>query len=137
MDYETKVGLSGQVFVDMPLTSKGLIGITIDLHDINVRRHRQVVLDVGMTLKFPIYGKRNRPAVRPGIGVGYAMLAKVSDIESSTYLSVRALCEMVFYSDRKFAWVGELAVYGYPTGGNYDSDISYGPVVLIRLGVVY
>jgi hypothetical protein len=136
-DNETKIGISGQTFIDVPVTPWSMLGVSIEFHDINVWGNRQVAIDLGANLKFPVYKRKGKPTLKPGIGVGYAYLARIVDLEATDYLSLRGSLEFIFYTEGRYAWIGELAVYGWASGGNTDVGGSLGPVVLLRFGVMY
>src|SRR5207247_51476 len=54
----------------------------------------------------------------------------------TNYLTVRGGTELLIHGGGKHTWLGEILVYGAPTGGNVDVTTSFGPVVLVRVGGV-
>jgi hypothetical protein len=135
-EYTSNVALIGGVLFDAPLTRKTTIGVTADLLDIQVFDERQKALDVGITFKYAIYREYTRMALKPGLGVGYAYLARIGYLDASGYLTLKTFLEAIFYVDRRFAWIADIDILWAPVGGNREYDVTYGPAVIARFGVV-
>jgi hypothetical protein len=131
----TKLGLSGGVFFDVPVTAWSMLGISADVHSFQALSRGQALLDIGLAVKIPAYLKKAEMALKPGAAVGFAHLAQISYLEASDYLSLKVFFEAVFYTKKKYAWTGEFAVYYLATGGNSEYDVTWGPVVMLRGGV--
>jgi hypothetical protein len=135
-EYDANVALTGGVLFDFPLTRTSTFGFTADLIDFQIFDKRQKALDVGVAFKYAIYRQYAKMALKPGLGVGYTYLAHIEFLDPTGYLTLKAFLESVFYVDRRFAWLADFGVFWAPVGGNRDYDISYGPVVMLRFGVV-
>ena len=136
----TDPGLTGGVFLDIPMSRHGVIGVAVDLYDIQVEnfRERRKFLDGSISVKrrFPL--SKHRVEFRPGLGVGFGYIAAFADIHDPTsYLMLKGSIEMLFNTRKRFAWMLDLVVVGAPVGGNNQADINFGPTVLVRLGVFY
>ena len=133
----TRVGFSWQLFFDLPVRHWLIASLSFEMQDIHVFSERHQMLDIGLSLKRPIYKEASQLAWRPVIGIGYAYLGQGQTLEKSGYTTLRAGLEGIFYAEKRHAFLGEFIVYGSISGGNDDHDITFGPVVLLRLGVIY
>lgn len=136
-EFETKVGWSGQVYWGVPASPQLLIVPYIEFNDIKVFSEHQWAIDVGLSLKYHIYDDKGRVSHKPGVGVGYAHLAIIGQLERTDYMTVRAFWETIFFTEGRHAWILEGVVYAAPVGGNSEVRITYGPVVQLRFGVLY
>lgn len=135
--YRTNVGLSWQLFFDLPVNHWMIASLSFDMQDIHIIAERHQMIDIGLSLKWPIYKEANQLAWRPLVGIGYAYLGRGRALEGSGYATLRGGLEAIFYSEQRHAFLGEFIVYGSILGGNDDYDITFGPAVLLRLGVIY
>lgn len=135
--HRTRVGFSWQLFFDIPIGQSLLATLSFDMQDIHVVGERHQMLDIGLSLKRPIYKEVSELAWRPLVGMGYAYLGEGETLEKSGNITGRAGLEAIFYSHQRHAFLGEFIVYGSLSGGNDDHDIKFGPVVLLRVGVIY
>lgn len=136
-DMRTRVGFTGELFFDIPTNEWMMVSVAVDMNDIHVDATRTQMLDLSLSFKFPFYKEFSNVAWRPTFGVGYGYLGEVDLLEKSSYTTLRAGVELVFYSQQRYAYLGEVLVYSSPWGENDEHKISFGPVVLIRLGVIY
>lgn len=133
----TKVGLSIQLFFDVPVSARFFTTLSFEMQDIHVQAERHEMLDISLFLKYPIYKEINKLSWRPMIGLGWAYLGDANYLEKTKFLTIKAGVEGVFYTHRPYAYLSELLVYGSLTGGNDQYDVTFGPVVILRLGILY
>jgi hypothetical protein len=138
-EIDTDYGIIIGVLFDFPVTSWSMLGVTADILDIKAMDERHKALDVGFTMKFPIYRQNRDFVIRPGFGVGYGYLAHVAQaFEASDYMTTKVFVEGVVYSKRRYAFLLDLGVLYTPIGGSSEYDeMRYGPVVYFRIGVIY
>ncbi len=140
-DYEidTDYGIMVGVLFDFPVTSWSMFGVTADILDIKVMDERHKALDVGFTMKFPIYRENRDFVIRPGLGVGYGYLAHVAQgFDASDYMTTKLFVEGVVYSKKRYAFLLDLGVLYTPIGSSREFDeMRYGPAVYFRIGVIY
>jgi len=130
-DIDLSFGIGG--FVDTQLGEKLLGGAYLDLLQAHAYDESAMLIDAGIALKGVLGGGSGRVVWRPGFGLGYGTLADVGGIGSTHYLTLRAGVEMLLPSN----WLAEVSVHGAPSGGNRDVTVSYGPMVMLRLGRVF
>ena len=135
--FETDAGWSLQTYWGIPVDSHLIFAPHIELNDIQALEERQWAIDIGLDLKYHIYNDKKSVSHKPGVGIGYGHLALMGFLERSDYLTIRVFWEMTFFTRKRHAWLLDLTAYGAPVGGNDDYNVTYGPVVLVRLGVVY
>lgn len=133
----TRIGLSFQIFFDIPVGSKLFSTLSFEMQDIHVVAERHEMLDVSLYLKYAIYKEAKKLAWRPFVGIGWAYLGDGAHLEKSSFTTLKVGLEGVFYTHRRYAYMGEIMVYGSIDGGNDAYDVTFGPVVLFRLGVLY
>lgn len=130
-DFSTSFGAGA--FVDTHLADKLLGGLYLDMLEANAFDDTGLMLDLGVTLKAALRARHSGITWRPGIGVGFADLASVGGLGSTRYLTLRGGLEVVLPG----GWLVEGSVYGAPTGGNSDFTVSYGPMMMIRVGRLF
>jgi hypothetical protein len=138
-ELDTDYGIMVGVLFDFPVTSWFMLGATADILDIKAMDERHKALDVGFTMKFPIYRENRDFVIRPGLGVGYGYLAHVAQaFEASDYMTTKMFVEGVVYSKKRYAFLLDLGVLYTPIGGSSEFDeMRYGPAVYFRIGVIY
>ena len=139
-DFESNIGLSGGVGFDIAAGSRMYIGIACDLHDTQIFEEREAMLNVSLAIKPVIYKHREKVAYKPYFAVGIADLGGFNDIiqlEHTQYLTFKAAFEVVFFGRQKYVWTMEVGVWGSPYCFNHDYDITFGPIVQARVGVMF
>lgn len=136
-EFEADVGLSAAVFFDIPIYRMTAFTISGDIQDIQLFDMRQKMVDVNIGLKHSFYSHRARLALRPTITAGYAFLAEIGRLEASDYLTLKTAVELLLLRPQNPAFVLELGVFWSPQGGNQTYDVTFGPVWMLRAGVMY
>jgi len=134
--FDANVALTAGILFDFPMTHKSTFGFTADIIDVQVASERQKALDVGVAFKYAAYKKESQMALKPGFGVGYAYLAHWKLLNASGYLTLKLFLETLFYSNHKYAWLADFDIFWAPVGGNEEHDVSYGPALMVRFGLV-
>jgi hypothetical protein len=130
-DIDMSFGVGG--FVETRLGEKLLGGLYLDLLRANAYDESAMLVDLGFVLRATLGGRDGQPAWRPGFGLGYGTLAAVGAMESTHYLTLRGGVEALLPS----GWLAEVAIHGAPTGGNDAVTVSYGPMVMMRVGRLF
>jgi hypothetical protein len=78
----------------------------------------------------------NGMQIRPGLALGYQMTSiDAPDTDNANGLGVGGLCELAWpLANSKNALVGELGFITQPSGGNADSDVTWGPIFYFAFG---
>ncbi|MFQ5650042.1 MAG: hypothetical protein ACE5IY_08875 [bacterium] len=134
-DFDTDFSYSLGGLVDYQLAPKLYGGLSFDLHDISARGTSKTLLNFGLTLK-AVLGKANSNFfIRPGVMLGYGRTS--NEGEDAQFFTVGAKTELLVRLQRGFWLVSEIALYASPAGGNAEEDITFGPVLLVRSGLVF
>ncbi len=138
-DFETDGSYSLGGFLDYKLGPKFLGGLTVDIHNISAFDESETLLNLGVTRTALIYSETSKLTFRPGISLGYGSVGGIegAGVESSQYFTVGGLVEVVYSMPGGLSWLGEVAIYAGPSGGNSDFSITYGPLFLIRGGIAF
>jgi len=139
-DVETDIGVSGGVFLDIPLRKNMFYGVAVDLYDIQVKNfvERRKFFDFSLTVKRRFKLPDKTTELRAGIAAGVGHLARFGFVSlPTTYLTLKGTFEASFQQSRRFAWLLELSVLSIPSGGNGRFDISAGPTLLARAGLTF
>jgi hypothetical protein len=93
------------------------------------------VTTVGATMKGR-FTLQNGMQLRPGFALGYQMInTDAPGTEGTTGLNIGGLFEVVKpLANSKNALVGELGFITQPSGGNEDSDVTFGPIFYLAFG---
>ncbi len=82
-------------FVDYPLKNSLFAGIYGDLHRVKVKEYdEKSALEFGGMFKLTMPAKAKRIFIRPGIGLGGAMLQSIGNAGVTYYLTYRAALEL-------------------------------------------
>jgi len=135
--YDLGLSLNVGTFVDFKVGSRLWAGVYADLISMNAFSESALMFDGGITLKTQLGDGGKRVTWRPELGVGLGELGDIYYFTGTNYLTVRGGTELLIHGGRKHTWLGEILVYGAPTGGNVDVTTSFGPVVLVRVGMVF
>ena len=97
----------------------------------------ELLMDIGITMKamFPCAGTRF--VVRPGVGIGFGMLRRMGSFNGSNYLTLKVFSEFIYFFEDLPAFLIDGGVWYAPTGGDINSDITIGPLLFLRLGVLF
>jgi hypothetical protein len=140
-------GLSAGVFFDQPFGSKLHYGLSADFHRMSWRREGTTyglddsgwLLDIGLNLKGNLLGENSRVGLRPGVGIGGAFLGRMESVglAGSSYLTLKGFTEVIWFSPGDLIGLIEIGVWYAPSGGDHNSDLSLGPLWLLRGGVMF
>ena len=97
------------------------------------------LLDIGANLKGDFFSEDAPWGFRPGIGAGVGFLGEMDGlgVSSSSYLILRAMAEIVYFTPSDFMFVLESGVWYAPSGGDNLTDVAIGPLFLLRAGVMF
>ncbi len=129
--------MNAGLFFDIPTNDWMMVSFAMDLVDVQIDAKRVELLDLSFNLKFPFYKEVADIAWRPLVGIGFGYLGEVEPFEKSSYMTLKAGIELVFYSLKKHAFIGELTAYGSPWGDNHGYNITSGPVMLVGMCAIY
>jgi len=137
-DMETDMSFSFGSFLDHKLGEKITGGLYLDAHNLAVYEESSLLLDMGITIKAMLGGRGSNLLFKPGIGFGYGMLGEIEGLaDGSNYFMLRGGCDVVVSTSSSLSWLGEVAIMGAAAGGNDDFDMGFGPMFLIRGGLVF
>lgn len=144
---EQQAGLSAGFFFDLPLGSRLHYGLSTDLHRMSWTGERltyQVdetgwLLDLGVNLKGDFMSDNSPLGFRPGVGAGVGFLGKMDGlgVAGSSFLILRTFAEIVYASPSDLMFILEGGVWYAPSGGDNVTDVSIGPLFLLRGGVMF
>ncbi len=136
-DFETSPGLSVGIFFDIPINRKLMVGFESNIQNIYAYDEHEKALDLNIRLKRIINKARQRFAIKPFIGLGYAYLAKMGFLKKANLLTYHLGTEIVFFIDPKYAVLGELVIFGAPYGRSEVYEVSTNPIIVLRGGLVF
>ena len=142
-----QTGLSAGFFFDLPLGSRLHYGLSTDLHKMSwsgERWNSRVdetgwLLDLGVNLKGDFVSENSPLGFRPGIGTGVGFLGRMDGlgVSGSSYIILRAFAEIVYFSPSDLTFVFEGGVWYSPSGGDNVTDVTIGPLLTFRGGVMF
>jgi hypothetical protein len=134
---QSEIGSCGQVYADFPMGREFYFTTAFDFYYIEISRSNQIMLEASLGGKkaFPL--RRAHMVLEPGTSVGFAYLAEMGDLPAVHLLTVKLFFETHFAIDVRKAWVGELTWFYGPTGDNGETTLSFGPGVMLRVGLAF
>jgi hypothetical protein len=144
---DQRSGLSAGFFFDQPLGSSLHYSLSVDLHKMTWRGQlptyrwdeSEWLLDLGVNFKRNLLNENSTVGLRPGIGAGLAFLGKMetAGVAGSSYVTLRVFTELIFMSSSDLMGLIEIGLWYAPSGGDHNSDLSLGPLWLLRGGVMF
>lgn len=133
----SRAGVMGGLFFDMHISQSSSISFATDIIDIVVNNDREKFLDLSLAFKHRISSPEAAMILRPAVGAGLGYMADINFLKASSYLTLKAYCEMLIRTERPHSYLLELGVVGSPNGGNSRIDVHITPMVYMRVGIVY
>ena len=132
-------------FFDFPFGSRLHYGASADLlrmhwvatDDSTEFDEQETMIDIGINVKATIIGPNSSFALRPGVGVGFGALRRMARFSGSNYLTVKAFAEAVYFTPGDLAFLADAGIWYAPSGGDNENDITIGPLVFVRLGIMF
>lgn len=134
---DTDPGFTMGVAWDVGLDRRFSGGLSFDAHRIYVNNEGEYLFDVSLAAKAFFLLPRSRVALRPGVAIGFGRATEVGPIDYSSYLLVKATTEAVFFTRSRSALVGELGLMTALDGSDGPNDITLGPYVVARVGILF
>ncbi len=144
---DQRAGFSAGFFFDQPFGPRLHYSLSTDLHKMSWRGQQQSsrwdesewLIDLGLNLKGNLLSENSPIGLRPGVGVGVAFLGRMegAGVSGSSYLTVKAFTELVFFSSNDLMGLLEAGVWYAPSGGDNASDVTIGPLWILRAGVMF
>ncbi|MBD3403095.1 hypothetical protein GF420_09390 [candidate division GN15 bacterium] len=157
-EYDTKRGLTGELFADFPVARQSTVGLALSLDKVildavlidsskvdpetfEVAVERQLVT-FGLTAKYDLWSVGKRVLVRPGAMFGGAFLdeleARGVRFLPDTWFAVGALSVETSYAlTPRFGLLLELSFFTSLTASNDLTDVSLEEIKQIRVGVLF
>jgi len=146
-DIDQRAGMSAGFFFDLPFGSRLHYSFAADLLKMSWRGQRnsfrwdesEWLLDLSVNLKGNLFSANSPIGLRPGLGVGVAILGKMetTGVAGSSYVTVKTFTELVFMSSSDLVGLIEGGVWYAPSGGDSNSDLTIGPLLMLRAGVMF
>ena len=142
-----QAGVSAGFFFDLPMGSRLHYGLSTDLHEMTWQGENSLgrveesgwLLDIGINLKGDFFSDNSPFGFRPGLGAGVGFLGKMDGLglSGSSYITLRATAEIVYFSPSDLMFLLETGVWYAPSGGDNITDVTIGPLLLLRAGVMF
>ena len=139
-ELDPQPSITGGVFFEFNTGLGFMISPAFDLNNISISGLNKIMGDINLQIKPILYNHNVGYAIKPciGVGLGHISLSEINELRApSTYLSVKAMIEIAFFSHANHAWLLEVGYLAYPTGGNKYVDASISPSLIVRVGVMY
>jgi hypothetical protein len=136
-EYEADMSYLLGGFVDYKLGPKITGGAALNFGGFSAYEESSTQLDIGFTLKAMVFSETSNLTFRPGFGISYGMVGKMGPYESSEYLVLHGMIEMVIGTQSNMSYLAEIGLTGSPDGGNDDITMTTSPRLLIRGGIIF
>jgi hypothetical protein len=139
--YDLDPGFTFGVGCDLRVQRHMFWSVSCDIDRMYMYNIGQYFLDVSTGIKYRHFGRSSQVAFQPGLFVGYGRLAVVRlldvvYLEPSSYATLKANLEIIFFSRSQAAFFGEVGVFWAPVGGNHEHTIRIGPMAILRGGMM-
>jgi hypothetical protein len=110
------------------------IGFWGDDEEYRIEKSGISALELGGAIK-PRFIISHRVAVKPGITIGYRKFFGETDFSTWQALGIGGSCEVQFRANDTMILYQETGFLSQPTGGNVDTDVTFGPTFYLLFGV--
>jgi hypothetical protein len=124
-------------FVDYKLGPKITGGAAFNFGGFSAYEESSIQMDIGFTIKAMVFSETSNLTFRPGFGISYGMIGEMGPYESSSYLVLHGMVEMVIATQSNMSYLAEIGLTGAPDGGNDDITMTTSPRLLIRGGIIF
>lgn len=134
-------GFTFGVAMDFRAKSHWYYGVSFDIHRQYLYHIGQYFIDAAATVKYMHLGSQSKVGFRPGAAVGFGRLAVVRTLDTiylnpSNFMTLKGTLEIIFFSDLKSAFFGEVGIWYAVCGREESHDLWLGPQALLRVGVM-
>jgi hypothetical protein len=136
-EMSTERGISLGGFWDHSFLHDFDLGASIDLHQIRLEGDKEFLLDLGLTLKANIDLNENTLVFRPGAALSFGYLRKIARLDNSNYISLKPFAEMIYFVNDELGLLIELGGHWLMSGGDVWSDVTGGPMLVLRAGIAH
>lgn len=142
---EQSTGFNFGLDFDLPFGEKLHYGAAIDVMRMSWQipgasptfDESELLIDIGIRMKALIQREDSPLAFRPGVGIGLGVLPRFGPFRGSNYLTLRAFGEFIYFPDSGPGWLIEVGTWYAPNGGDGAFDISIGPLLTMRAGLLF
>ena len=138
---ESDAGITGGIFFDQKVFRPIWAGMSIDYYqvrkDIGFYENPSAgALNLALRLSLRSRSADGKWVIRPGVASGVALLGEVFSMSTTQHWTLKPFVEIVYYVSPKVGLITEMGVFSTLQGGNDDVDITTGPSVTIRFGLL-
>jgi hypothetical protein len=146
---DTKLGhdnsLTVGFFGDMPAGDYFSYGMAVDLlwmdwsggaESFDLPRS-EALLDASLNFKACVSCLDGQLTFRPGVGIGYGVMRRRAVLNGTNYLTLKAFIETIYALPGDHGVLAEVGVWQAPSGGDDDTLVHIGPLLLLRVGFVF
>ena len=136
-EYEADMNYLLGGFVDYKLGPKITGGAVFNFGGFSAYEESGTQMDFGFTIKAMVFSETSKLTFRPGFGISYGMISKMGPYESSEYLVLHGMVEMVICTQSNLSYLAEIGLTGAPDGGNDDITMTTSPRLVLRGGLIF
>jgi hypothetical protein len=97
----------------------------------------EALLDVSLNFKGEVSCFDDQLAVRPGVGIGFGTMRRRATLNGTNYLTLKAFVETIYSLPGDRGILAEIGVWQAPSGGDDDTLVHIGPLLLLRFGFIF
>lgn len=139
--------LTAGLFFDLPFGNRLSYGLSADFFNVSwesdqpprLFEESEWMLELGVTLKGNFLSESNPIGFRPGIGAGLGVLRRMetANVAGSSYITLKAFLETIYSPPGDLMYLIDIGVWHAPSGGDNTTDVKIGPLVFLRIGVMF
>jgi len=97
----------------------------------------EALLDASLNFKANVPCLDGQLMIRPGVGIGYGVMRRRAALKGTNYLTLKAFVETIYSLPKDRGILAEIGVWQAPNGGDDDTLVHIGPLLLLRVGFVF
>lgn len=136
--YGSSMSYSVGGFLDYKLGPRILGGAYFDFSGVSdVYESNSTLIEIGGTLKAMVFTGNENLTIRPMMALGYGAVGEIYQYAASSHLMLKGGVETVFTTSSGTTFLGEILIGGSVDGGNDDFEMTFGPMLYVRGGMIF
>ena len=134
-EYDLDAGYDLGFFLDYKIRTTLYAGFSFDLHQVVIGKDEEFFPDLSFTMKASFGNPEGKMFYKVGGAIGYGFIKEILQLENAHLLTAKAVGEMYARLSRTNCLIAEIGVLACPLGGNKETRLTAGPILILRLGI--
>jgi hypothetical protein len=98
---------------------------------------KEPFLHLALAVKYKVITKNPDFDIKSAFVIGFGFLNEIGGFDDSRYVTTQVTLEFLYRAHRKIGVVNEVGFLWAVSGGNDDADVTGGPFLIYRAGILF